>query len=80
MEIKKVTLFLKVVIPLEAATKAIEGLAGLPDPESDSVDCLSQCSHLLQLFVVLSVGLRFSASITDGGNADSGGRGLTLKL
>ena len=52
MVVKKVTLFLKVVIPLKAATKTIEGLAGLSDPESDSVDCLSQCSHLPQMLFV----------------------------
>ena len=34
---------------MEAAAEAIEGLAGLADPEADGVDCSSQRPHRLPL-------------------------------
>lgn len=34
----KLTLLLKIVVALEAAAEAIEGLAALANPESDGVD------------------------------------------
>ena len=37
---------MEVVVALEAAAEAVNGLAGLADPESDGVDCFSQRSHL----------------------------------
>lgn len=40
------TLLLEVVISLEARAEAIDGLAGLADPESDGVDCSSEGPHL----------------------------------
>lgn len=45
--IRWLTLLLEVVAALETAAEAIDGLAGLTDPESDGVDCFSQGPHLL---------------------------------
>lgn len=54
------TLFLEVVVALEAATEAINGLAGLADPESDGVNCLAQGPHLplITISVSLKIGFR----------------------
>lgn len=38
---QKLTLLLEVVVALEAGAKAINGLAGLPNPESNGVYCFS---------------------------------------
>lgn len=39
------TLFLEVVVALEAASEPIDGLAGLPNPKSDGVDRFPQRPH-----------------------------------
>lgn len=39
------TLFLEVVVALEARAETIDGLAGLADPESDGVESSAQRSH-----------------------------------
>lgn len=41
------TLLVEVVVPLEAAAEAVEGLAGLPDPEPYRVEGLPEAGHLL---------------------------------
>lgn len=38
---------MEVVVPLEAAAEAVEGLAGLPDPEPYRVEGLPEAGHLL---------------------------------
>ena len=51
------TLFLEVVIALETAAKAIEGLASLADPESDAINCFPQSSHLLLLLLPTEINM-----------------------
>lgn len=43
---RRVTLLLEVVVALEAGAEAIDGLSGLTNPESDSVDRFPQRPHL----------------------------------
>lgn len=45
------TLLLEVVVALEAAAEAINGLAGLANPESDGVYRSSQGPHLASLSI-----------------------------
>nr|GMC94930.1 hypothetical protein Iba_chr05cCG3690 [Ipomoea batatas] len=44
---------LKIVVALEAAAEAIEGLTRFADPESDGVDCSAKRTHLLQLLPLI---------------------------
>lgn len=46
-------MLLEVVVALEAGTEAINGLAGLADPETDGVDCSAQGPHLRQRLEIL---------------------------
>ena len=39
------TLFLEIIISLETAAKAIEGLTRLSDPKPNCIHCSSQSSH-----------------------------------
>lgn len=43
------TVFLEVIVALEAAAQTIKGLAGLTDPESDRVECFTHRTHPLLL-------------------------------
>lgn len=47
-------LFLEKVVALEAGAKAIEGLAGFPDPEANSVEGSAKRTHLLLVRVLFT--------------------------
>lgn len=48
MEMKVIlTLFMEVIVALEAAAQSIKGLACLSDPETNRVDCFPRRTHPL---------------------------------
>lgn len=69
-------LFLEVVVALEAGTEAVNGLAGLADPESNGVDCSAQGPHRRRRLEGLSMSVSLQGMVY--GTARTGfSRGLS---